>query len=95
MVGGAGLLHARIRRCLAIIDELLLSERMTEDERRKLVELKREIFMIKDEVIRIKVEVWGARECIERLAASLGVDAERSSAGRRLRAEAPLIRARL
>jgi len=68
------MLHYKIRRCIELIDELLLSDAISTTDKEKLVKLKEEIFSINDDIIKLKVEVWEVRECLERVAKVLELD---------------------
>lgn len=68
------MLHYRIKKCIELIDELLLSNIMNRSDKEKLVKLKEEIFSINDEIIKLKVEVWEVKECLERIIEILELD---------------------
>jgi len=71
------MLHCKIRKCIELIDELLLSDAIPMTDKEKLVKLKEEVFSINDEIIKLKVEVWEVRECIERVVKILELDLSR------------------
>jgi len=68
------MLHYNIKRCIELIDELLLSNTVSRSDKEKLVKLKEEIFSINDEIIKLKVEVWEVKEHLERITEILELD---------------------
>lgn len=84
------MLYYKIRRCMELIDELLLSETMSRDDKRKLIELKEEIFSINEEIVKLKVEVWGIKECLERITDILELDLTKYL--RKLRSQTVIVR---
>lgn len=67
------MLYNNLRKAIDIVNELLSSDELSSDAKIKLIQLKEVLFMLKDDVIQLRIEVSEINECIERVSEILKV----------------------